>query len=88
MLRPGSEKSGKGTQMLLRSDLAQAWQAWIGLRDLSASDLLFRVPKKLIKILDRDLSFAGIPKVDAQGRCRLMASLFSKRNRPKPGANG
>jgi integrase len=35
---------------------------------LPADTLLFRVPVELVKILDRDLKLAGIPKVDERGR--------------------
>ena len=35
---------------------------------LPADTRLFKVPKGLLRILDRDLEFAGIPKVDERGR--------------------
>jgi len=35
---------------------------------LAADELVFRVPTKLVHILDRDLKLAGIPKVDDRGR--------------------
>lgn len=35
---------------------------------LPAGELVFAVPKQLVKILDRDLLAAGIPKMDDRGR--------------------
>ena len=35
---------------------------------LSDDDMLFHVPEKMVKVFDRDLAFAGIPKRDARGR--------------------
>jgi len=43
-------------------------QAYQECSTLPAATLVFDVPKNLVRILDRDLRFAGIPKTDDRGR--------------------
>ncbi len=65
----------------LRADLADELRAWLRSKannattlsiashgHLDAGESLFSVPSGLVKILDRDLRFAGIAKKDALGR--------------------
>ena len=62
-------KNRKAESLPIRKDLAEdlrAWQSECG--DPSGTDCVFRVPKQLVLILDRDLLVAGIPKKDADGR--------------------
>ena len=81
---PGSEaKNGKRASLPLRRDVATELQAWIeektealcpqgvGIAGVSrpiGAVPLFDVPTGLIRILDRDLQAAGIPKRDDRGR--------------------
>ena len=60
-----NEKNRKGSSLALRSDLAADLRAWI--LGKSASDAVFNVPSGLLRIMDRDLIAAGIPKRDADG---------------------
>ena len=64
-LQRNNEKSRKGSTVALRSDLAKDLQDWCKGRD--ASELVFYVPTGLLRIMNRDLKTAGIPKVDADG---------------------
>lgn len=85
LLRPKDEKNRRGSQIPLRSDLADELCAWLGKRlaqaqrtaaergeplpsRLAACEKLFNVPAGLVRILDRDLAAAGIPKRDERGR--------------------
>jgi integrase len=81
---PGAAaKNGERASLSLRADVAAELRAWIddkaeevcrdrigvagavgAIDDLS----LFDVPEKLVRILDRDLAAAGIPKRDKRGR--------------------
>jgi integrase len=63
-----NEKNGAGSTLPIRSDLAAELRLWIREQKLSPTDLLFRVPAGLRRILDRDLKAAGIPKRDERGR--------------------
>jgi integrase len=81
---PGSEaKNGKRASLPLRADVAAELQAWIeektealcrqgvgvaGVPRPIGAVPLFEVPTGLIRILDRDLQAAGIPKRDDRGR--------------------
>ncbi len=80
-LNAADEKSGRGTKIPLRRDLAVLLTAWIDEKPHSQpvlsmanagrvdpSTKLFNVPAQLVKILDRDLIAAGIPKRDDRGR--------------------
>ena len=82
-LRFQDEKSGRGAKIPLREDVAQALREHVDRRrtemnqriqsgsDTVASlsdELLLTVPDKLVRILDRDLVAAGIPKTDDRGR--------------------
>jgi integrase len=82
MLRGADAKNGKRATLPLRADVADELRAWIaekteavcrervGVADVGAVDdaPLFDVPDKLVRILDRDLAAAGIPKRDDRGR--------------------
>ncbi len=82
-LAPEDEKNREGSQIALRRDLAAELAAWIESRatvaegciplagravGLPASDPVFNVPDGLLRILNRDLKAAGIPKRDERGR--------------------
>ena len=80
-LGAGSEKNRKGSTIPLRQDLANDLREWLSdvsnaptlrLRDhnvdANSARPLFAVPDALIKILNRDLVAAGIPKKDERGR--------------------
>lgn len=65
------EKNGKGSSIPLRSDLVAELREWILEGEKSsagAARKLFSVPTGLVRILDRDLQTAGIPKRDDRGR--------------------
>ncbi len=64
-LQHANEKNRNGSTVAVRSDLAVDLQKWIAGRD--RAERVFVVPAGLVRILDRDLVAAGIPKVDADG---------------------
>ncbi len=64
-LRHANEKNRKGASLAMRSDLAVDLRAWT--KDRESSEKVFDVPKGIVRILDRDLLAAGIPKRDADG---------------------
>jgi integrase len=81
VLNAADEKNREGSSIPLRSDLAEDLKDWIfdapkvatlSLRPIAeaadASRKLFNVPVGLVRILDRDLQAAGIPKRDERGR--------------------
>lgn len=63
-----NEKSGAGSTLPLRADLADEVRQWIADKRLTPTDRLFAVPARLVRILARDLRDAGIPKKDDRGR--------------------
>ncbi len=76
-LRGIHAKNGKRSTIPLRPDVAIHVRDWLADRRrrlaaqgkvLAADDRLVRIPSGLIRILDRDLAAAGIPKVDERGR--------------------
>ncbi|MEX1027552.1 MAG: site-specific integrase [Candidatus Paceibacterota bacterium] len=64
-LQRSNEKNRQGSTLPIRDDLAADLQAWV--KDRKPGDRVFRVPDGLLRIMDRDLATAGIPKVDADG---------------------
>lgn len=83
MLRGADAKSGQRAALPLRADVAAELKAWLGTQSegvcrqrvgvagtvrLRAGVPLLYVPTGLIRILDRDLRAAGIPKLDDRGR--------------------
>ena len=60
-----NEKNRGGSTLAIRSDLAAELRAWIAGKD--RGDRVFVVPDGLLRIMDRDLKAAGIPKKDADG---------------------
>ncbi len=64
-LRPENEKSRKGSTVPLRADLAGELRAWTNGKP--SSELVFVVPAGFLRIMNRDLAAAGIPKKDADG---------------------
>ena len=75
-LRGVHAKNGKRCSIPLRPDVAAHLRDWVeGHRrratergaGLAAGTPLFRVPTGLIRIVDKDLAAAGIPKVDERG---------------------
>jgi len=82
-LRAADAKNGEAALLPLRPDVAAALREWIDERTEAicrqrigiagavrpADDMpLFDVPDKLVRILDRDIAAAGIPKRDDRGR--------------------
>jgi len=76
-IRAGNAKNGRRAKIPLRPDVADHLREWLAAKReraarsggrLSATDRLFYVPKGLIRIFDRDLEVAGIPKIDERGR--------------------
>jgi integrase len=76
-LRGVHAKNGKRSTIPLRPDVAGHVRDWLADRRrrlaaqgrvLAADDRLVQIPAGLIRILDRDLAAAGIPKVDERGR--------------------
>ncbi|MEN9666997.1 MAG: hypothetical protein RLZZ326_3360, partial [Planctomycetota bacterium] len=81
---PGADaKNGQRATLPLRPDVAGELRAWIqdkaeavcrrrvgvaGVVSPPANEQLFYVPSGLVRILDRDLAAAGIPKRDDRGR--------------------
>ena len=81
ILNAADEKNGQGSSIPLRADLAEDLKEWssdapkpatLRLRGHQAnpdpSRKLFNVPTGMIRILNRDLMTAGIPKRDDRGR--------------------
>ena len=64
-LQRNNEKNRKGSTVALRSDLAVDLKKWCQAK--AKNDLVFYVPAGLLRILDRDLKSAGIPKIDSEG---------------------
>lgn len=67
-LEAANEKNGAGNAVALRSDVAAELRDWIADTGRGPTDPLFTVPAGLRRILDRDLTAAGIPKRDQRGR--------------------
>ncbi len=80
-LDAADEKNRQGSTIPLRLDLANDLREWLSdvpnvstlrLRnhnaDVTSDRKLFRVPAGLVRILNRDLNTAGIPKRDERGR--------------------
>ncbi len=77
-LNAADEKNRQGNSIPLRADLADELRSWLAEKFESAtqafnetggssSEPVFRVPEALLKILNRDLESAGIPKRDDRG---------------------
>ena len=64
-LRRSNEKSRKGSTIALRSDLAADLREWI--KGRNRFDTVFNVPAGILRIMNRDLTAAGIDKTDADG---------------------
>jgi len=75
-LRAGDAKSGSAADVPIGADLAADLRAWLADKLRAAQDAarlpdeepLFNVPAGLIRIFDRDLAAAGVPKRDERGR--------------------
>lgn len=82
-LNAADEKNGEGNDIALRRDLADDLRLWLKDKlvamqvdshgrsmpaRLPAETPVFNVPDGLVRILNRDLAFAGIPKIDERGR--------------------
>ena len=65
-LRGRDSKSAKGDQIPLRAALAEELTRWVANKLPTAP--VFAVPRELVKILNRDLEAAKIPKTDALQR--------------------
>jgi integrase len=75
VLDPRNEKNRQGSQVSLRADLCRDLTAWIAERGGDLQRPLFSVSLNLVKVFNRDLRFAGIPKHDARGRTACVHSL-------------
>ncbi len=76
VLRSSNEKSRKGSSIPLKADLAAELLEWVS--DKKPTDLVFKVPTGLLRILNRDLEAAGIEKIDENdGRIHLHAMRHS-----------
>jgi len=64
-LRSTNEKNRKGSTLPLRSDLAVELKEWTNGKERGAP--VFVVPAGLLRIMDRDLKVAKIPKHDVDG---------------------
>jgi integrase len=65
-LDPKAEKNREGNTLAIRDDLAADLCTWVA--DKLPTAKVFNVPKGLLRIFDRDLATAGIPKRGARGR--------------------
>ncbi|MBM4042697.1 MAG: site-specific integrase [Planctomycetes bacterium] len=69
LLHAADAKNRRGERIPLRADLATDIRQWLSERgEVRPEAPLFNVPAGLVRILDRDLRAAGIPKRDALGR--------------------
>ena len=81
-LRAADAKNGEAATLPLTAEVAEALRVWIGdkaegicrrrvgptgVEATRNGDPLFTVPDKLVRILDRDIAAAGIPKRDDRG---------------------
>lgn len=64
-LNRSNEKNRKGSTIALRDDLASELRNWVVGKE--RGDLVFNVPAGILRIMNRDLKLAGIPKVDEDG---------------------
>ncbi len=64
-LQSNNEKNRKGSTLAIRSDLAAELREWTNGNDRAST--VFVVPAGLLRIMDRDLIAAKIPKRDADG---------------------
>ncbi len=69
------EKAGRGAMIPLRADLVAELRSYMrmlsesrGKKQLAPNTRLFPMPADMIRIFDRDLAAAGIPKRDARNR--------------------
>ena len=68
-LRAAHEKNREGNTLPIRGDLAADLRSWLSYLGLTASGAkLLEVPAGLVRIFNRDLAAAGIPKRDDRGR--------------------
>lgn len=88
---PGSAtKNGEEARLRLHPDLAEDLAEWVRSTGKSGIDRVFVVPNELIKILKRDLAFAGIPYRDEKGRTidvhafRHATATYLSKNRVLP----
>ncbi len=64
-LYASNEKNRKGSTVPLRSDLAEELKEWT--KGKSGASKVFLVPAGLLRIMNRDLELAAIPKKDSDG---------------------
>ena len=72
-LKHSNEKNRQGTTIPVQRELATELQHWVKSRPIA--ERVFRVPTQSTRLLNRDLVFAGIPKIDARGRVLHFHSL-------------
>lgn len=69
------EKNREGSTIMLRADLASELCEWISGSEGAPDRVLFRLSPNQVKVFNRDLVFAGIPKRDDRGRTACIHSL-------------
>ena len=69
------EKNRQGSHLPLRGDLCRDLTAWIARGGGDPQRPLFAVSQSLIKVFNRDLEFAEIPKRDDRNRTACIHSL-------------
>ena len=69
------EKNRQGSTIPLRADLAADLRDWIASTTGTRDRRLFAVSPNMVKVFNRDLAFAGIPKHDERGRTACVHSL-------------
>jgi len=71
-LKADSAKSRKAAKLPIHPELLIQLKGWFAIKKqegkASAKDRLFRVPRHLVRVLHRDLAYAGIEKRDAMDR--------------------
>jgi integrase len=75
------ERSGAGSTLPFRSDLADELRQGIAEKKLKTADLLFAVPARLRLTQYRDLKAAGIPRTDDRGRVLDVHAMATKKPR-------
>ena len=65
-LKCRDEKNSQGSTIPIRSDLAKELQRWVAGRN--AGDTVFAISTSFLELMNADLKFARIPKIDEQGR--------------------
>ena len=68
LLPSEATKNREAANIPLQAELAEELAEWLKTTSKVGTDLVFRVPAELVKILERHLVLSGIPYRDEQGR--------------------